>query len=339
MKRYSALAAAIAAVLGFAAPAQSATAPDTTPHKVIFVPVEKDVRLEVLDWGGTGQPLIFLSGLGSTPHVFDKFVQRFTGQYHVYGITRRGFGASSRPATTPPNYSGDRLGDDVVAVIDALKIKRPVLVGHSIAGAELSSVGARYPEKVAGLVYLDAAYAAAFYAPGNPPAPGDNVSMDINALRQKVNRLDSMNDSAASTHLVDEMLKVDLPELLTDLRAARQWYERIPTPPDNKTPPAGTQPMAPDDAVIAGLVKNAAPPVPILAIYALPHRPEPQWPAWKKTNMQTENLFEEQSMKMFAAGNPKAKIIHIPSALHDVFDSDATEVERDMKAFMSGLPK
>src|SRR5580692_5424641 len=108
-----------------------------------MITVDQGVRLEVLDWGGTGRPLVFLSGLGSTAHTFDKFAARFTGQYHVYAITRRGFGASSRPATTSPNYSGDRLGDDVVAVMDALKIKRPVLVGHSIAGAELSSVGAR----------------------------------------------------------------------------------------------------------------------------------------------------------------------------------------------------
>jgi non-heme chloroperoxidase len=335
MKRYSIM-AVIAAVLGFSAPAQSATAPDTSPHKVLFVPVEKDVRLEVLDWGGTGRPLVFLAGLGSTPHVFDKFVPRFTGQYHVYGITRRGFGASSRPALTTPNYSGDRLGDDVVAVIDALKIRRPVLIGHSIAGAELSSVGARYPQKVSGLIYLDAAYAAAFYAPGNPPAPGDNVSMDINELRRKVDKLNSLNDSRAATRLLDEMLKTDLPELTTDIRAARAWFQRIPTPAGK--PSAGAA-IEPADAVVAGLVKNAAPPVPILAIYALPHRPEPQWPAWKKANMQAENAFEEQSVKMFAAGNPRARIIHIPGALHDVFDSDATEVERDMKAFMGGLPK
>ncbi len=98
-----------------------------------LVAVEPDVKLQVLDWGGTGRPLIFLSGLGDDAHVYDKFALKFTEKYHVYAITRRGFGASSKPAPTTENYNADRLGDDVLAVIDALKLDRPVLVGHSIA--------------------------------------------------------------------------------------------------------------------------------------------------------------------------------------------------------------
>ena len=42
---------------------------DPSPHKVLFVPVDKDARLEVLDWGGTGSPLVFLAGNGNTAHV------------------------------------------------------------------------------------------------------------------------------------------------------------------------------------------------------------------------------------------------------------------------------
>lgn len=78
---------------------------------------------------------------------------------HVYGITRRGFGASSAPAS---GYGADRLGDDVLAVLDALKIDKPVLVGHSIAGEELSSIGSLRPDRVAGLVYLDSALRVRF---------------------------------------------------------------------------------------------------------------------------------------------------------------------------------
>jgi len=53
----------------------------------------------------------------------------------------------------------------VLAVLDSLKLDRPVLVGHSIGGEELSSVGTRHAEKVAGLIYLDAGYAYAYYDP------------------------------------------------------------------------------------------------------------------------------------------------------------------------------
>jgi non-heme chloroperoxidase len=130
---------------------------------VEFVEVEPGVKLEVLDWGGTGRALILLTGLGDNAHVFDQFAPKLSGKYHVYGITRRGFGASDTPSAMGGNYAADRLGDDVITVLDKLRLERPVLVGHSIAGQELSSVGSRHPERVAGLVYLDAGYPYALY--------------------------------------------------------------------------------------------------------------------------------------------------------------------------------
>src|SRR6267142_6197011 len=132
---------------------------DPSPHSVQFVPVDKNVRLEVLDWGGTGRPVVLLAGGGNTAHVFDEFAPKLTANFHVYGLTRRGFGASGFSAM---RRAGDRLGQDVLAVIDALKLKTPVLVGHSIAGAELSWVATSRPNRVAGLVYLEAGYPYAF---------------------------------------------------------------------------------------------------------------------------------------------------------------------------------
>lgn len=133
---------------------------DQSPHTVQFITVDKDVKLEVLDWGGTGRPVVLLPGLGDTAHVFDNFAPKLTDEYHVFGITPRGFGASSIPAS---GYDAERLGDDVLAVVEALRLDGPVLVGHSIAGEELSSVGSRYPERIAGLNYLDAGNGYAYY--------------------------------------------------------------------------------------------------------------------------------------------------------------------------------
>src|SRR5215467_1216744 len=161
---------------------------DPSPHSVQFVAVAQNLQLEVLDWGGTGRPVVLLAGGGNTAHIYDEFATKLTASYHVYGITRRGFGASGFSATDDP---ADRLGDDVVAVIDALKLNRPVLVGHSLAGVELSSVANHYPDRVAGLVCLDAAYSYAFdngkgadvmdmqrlkAPPAPPPGPADLAS-------------------------------------------------------------------------------------------------------------------------------------------------------------------
>src|SRR5512138_487863 len=82
---------------------------DPSPHTVRFVTVAPDVRLEVLDWGGTGRPVVLLAGLGNTAHVFDEFAVKLASDYHVYGVTRRGFGASSAPAA---GYGSDERGED-----------------------------------------------------------------------------------------------------------------------------------------------------------------------------------------------------------------------------------
>jgi hypothetical protein len=79
--------------------AQNAHKTDTSPHIVRMIPVEPDIKLEVLDWGGTGRPLVLLAGLGNTAHDFDEFAPKLTARYHVYGITRRG---SGRPASPSP---------------------------------------------------------------------------------------------------------------------------------------------------------------------------------------------------------------------------------------------
>jgi non-heme chloroperoxidase len=138
---------------------------DPVPHSERLVTVDRDVTLEVLDWGGSGQALVLLAGMGNTAHIFDRLAPQLIDRFHVYGITRRGFGASSIPAS---GYTADRLADDVLEVMEALKLNRPILVGHSVAGEELSSIGSRHAEKVAGLVYLEAGYSYAIDHPAFP---------------------------------------------------------------------------------------------------------------------------------------------------------------------------
>ena len=127
---------------------------DSSAPQVQFVTVEDGVHLEVIDWGGSGRAIVLLAGSGNTAHVFDDFAPKLADSYHVYGITRRGFGLSSHPAS---GYSEQRLADDVLNVLDSLHLDSPVLMGHSMAGGELSTLGAQHSDRLAALVYLDAA--------------------------------------------------------------------------------------------------------------------------------------------------------------------------------------
>jgi len=93
----------------------------SSPHTAQLVTVDEGVKLEVLDWGGIGRPPIFLGGMGSTAHVFDTFAPNFCPKYHVYAMTRRGFGASSKPAPTIANYYNRGRGDLWLDLIDVSK--------------------------------------------------------------------------------------------------------------------------------------------------------------------------------------------------------------------------
>jgi non-heme chloroperoxidase len=128
---------------------------DSARHKVGYVTISSKVRLHFLDFGGTGPAILLLAGLGNTAHSFDNFAPSLTDRFHVVALTRRGFGESSHPDT---GYETPRLVEDIRAVIDRLHLGRVILIGHSIAGEEMTRFAGTYPDRVAKLVYLDGAY-------------------------------------------------------------------------------------------------------------------------------------------------------------------------------------
>jgi pimeloyl-ACP methyl ester carboxylesterase len=306
---------------------------DSTPHKIQFITVDNDVKLEVLDWGGTGRPLILLSGLGNNAHVWDKFAAKLTANYHVYGITRRGFGASSSPAPTLTNYKADRLGDDVLAVIDALQLKHPILVGHSIAGQELSSIGTRHPEKVAALIYLDAGYPYALYDQAHGA-----LLIDAATVRDQINQYFSAISPADQQQLIDKLI-ANLQVLQKGLEDQQQYMRANPPPPNAGRPPA--LPSA-SLAIREGVqrydtIKN----VPILAIFADPHdlgnalKDNPQARAAMEAS---DARAVENQAKAFETQVPNAKVVRIPHANHYIFRSNEADVLREMNAFIATLP-
>lgn len=298
---------------------------DSSTHTVQFVTVDKDVRLEVLDWGGTGRPLIFLAGGGRTAHDYDVFAPKFTAKYHVYGITRRGFGASSKPAPTSDNYAADRLGDDVLAVMDTLKLKSPVLVGHSMAGEELSSIGSRYPERVAGLIYLDAGYPWAYY---------DRVHGDswLDMLDVK-KRLDGLRSGAVYDRQFVQGLSASVSQLERDLPEEMKRLASMPGAPPPPPPPISL-------AMLFGEQRYTEIHVPVLAIFAVPHNFEgvPDVNPAAKAAMAAADLARTSALAdAFEAGVPSAHVVRLPNADHYVFRSNEAEVLGEMKAFLARL--
>jgi pimeloyl-ACP methyl ester carboxylesterase len=289
---------------------------------VRFVTVDENVKLEVLDFGGSGRPLVFLAGGGNSAHLWDTFAPKFTPAYHAYAITRRATGDSSAP---PCGYSAERMGDDVIAVLDALRLERPVLAGQSIAGEELSSVGSRHPERIGGLIYLDAAFAYAYY----DSARGD-LQVDSMDLRNKLLELQVENSNATNLRLIQDII-AEMPKVKEELEKLQEELQANPTGGSGSLPPSVR-------LMIPGVAKYTKIPVPILAIYAYPHDSSQFTNPKERAAMEaSDREYTGRQADAFEKGVPTARVVRLPHAGHDVVRTNEADVMREMNAFLSGL--
>jgi pimeloyl-ACP methyl ester carboxylesterase len=281
---------------------------DPSTHRVQFVAVADGVRLEVLDWKGSGRPIVLLAGSGNTAHVFDGFAEKLTASGRVYGITRRGYGVSTHPVW---GYDDQTLADDVLRVLNSLGIRKPVLVGHSMAGGELTTLGNQHSDRLAGLVYLDAL--------GDP------------------------RDWPASDPAYMELFR-KLPEAMRTPRPGD-----IPLPESERRNLSGYRStQAIHDAIGAGQKKRdySNIKVPVLAFFEFP-RPTPppgyqpkndeEWTAIKAYTNATVP-YVERWVKNLKGGVPEARIVDLPEAGHFVFLTKEADVLRELRAFVASMP-
>ena len=126
---------------------------DAAAHQERFIEAN-GVRLNVLDWGGTGPALILIHGYGDSPHAFDDLAPAFTDRFRVVAYARRGHGKSSGGES----FTNETLAADLVAVMDSLGIAKANLAGWSMGGNEITAVAGLFPDRVEKLVYLEGGY-------------------------------------------------------------------------------------------------------------------------------------------------------------------------------------
>ncbi len=290
-----------------------------------FVTVAPGIALEYVDYGGRGTPLVLLAGSGNTAHVFATFAWRFTDRHHVIAITRRGFGASSKPAT---GYDTRTLSEDIRTVLDSLKLARVNLMGHSIAGDEMTRFAGDHPDRVQKLVYLDAAYdrvalgsiLAQFPFPP-PPPPTTKELASPRGFARYVQRVRGVvipdAEIAASFRFAPDgsfLDEVASPETYAALLGGEESpdYSRV------SAPALGVYAVA----------RNAGDIIPWLTPAS------PDWPLAQAVFDLVFAPFYARERARFDRGVADSRVLELQGANHYVFLSDADRVAAAVRAFL-----
>jgi pimeloyl-ACP methyl ester carboxylesterase len=112
--------------------------------------------LHVSDGGrGAALPIVFVHGNGANLTQWQAQLDHFRTSRRAVALDLRGMGQSAIPANG--DYSVLAMAEDVAAVVDALRLARFVIVGHSYGGAVVAAYAAAHPDRVAGVVFADSA--------------------------------------------------------------------------------------------------------------------------------------------------------------------------------------
>jgi pimeloyl-ACP methyl ester carboxylesterase len=102
---------------------------------------------------GSGPPIVFVHGLSGQMRNFAYLpIEALARQHRVILIDRPGTGYSTRGAGSAANVYAQ--AETVVRFFDALKLERPVLVGHSLGGAIALAVALNHPQAVSRLALI-----------------------------------------------------------------------------------------------------------------------------------------------------------------------------------------
>jgi pimeloyl-ACP methyl ester carboxylesterase len=296
------------------------------------VTVAPGVEVEVVDWGGSGAPMVLLTGFGDNAHVYDEFAFQFTDYFHVIGITRRGWLPSSQPLPSSPPTTGydvaTRAADDI-AVLDALGIDKAVFVGHSASGMELIQLGQAHGARVDKLIFLDAADLSRRYLPSRrePPYP-EYTAADLKSLW-------AYEDATARYQAIREPLWSRCLGLTFDANGAIIGAST----PDSIGAALNAGASAAQPADWASIK------APRLGIFAPYTRKAKQPFYWYLSDAQKSEFnkawgpiaaWYRRTIRKFAKRN-SANTIRLPGAPHYVYIQNEAEVVRAMREFL-GIP-
>lgn len=172
--------AAFLLALAVARPAVADERPRAMARIEDFAPPEEFVvvgglKTHYVARGESGPPIVFVHGFGSCTYSWRKNLEPLAARgFRTYAIDVKGFGLTAKPKDG--QYHLGAFSQQLLDFLDAMKLERPVLVGNSMGGAVIARLALLHPERVAGVVLVDAAPPDVALKPreklkGGPAAP------------------------------------------------------------------------------------------------------------------------------------------------------------------------
>ena len=108
---------------------------------------------------GTGLPIVFVHEFAGDVRSWEPQIRYFARRYRCINFAARGFLPSDVPED-PEMYNQEIARDDILAVLDGLKIEKAHIVGLSMGGFATLHFGITYPARASALVVAGAGYGA-----------------------------------------------------------------------------------------------------------------------------------------------------------------------------------
>ena len=120
------------------------------PAGMTFVSAD-GIRTRYREWGATGPPIVLVHGFAESADTWEPVARVLAARHRVYALDVTGWGYSRRRGP----YDAGHEAAQLLGFLDALRLNRATLVGHSTGAAVVAEAAMRTPGRVAGLVFLD----------------------------------------------------------------------------------------------------------------------------------------------------------------------------------------
>lgn len=133
---------------------------------------------------GKGKPIILIHGMACAPEVWDEFVEKYQDKNELHLVRIKGFGNDEKAEA---NHYLEEVKNELIQYIKNNKLKKPILIGHSMGGFLGLWAAAEAPELFGKIVSVDGVpYFPVLVMPGITPETAKAVSSQMTSAMSKM---------------------------------------------------------------------------------------------------------------------------------------------------------